>query len=322
MKKRILSLALAFTFAGGITGGFSSAKASDIVGTQEQNIDEYDSTEQIKMSESSSMSHNEIMDWFKNNPSKNTFSINEYELLNSINASYKESFNNYKIDIFDNMDDKTLSVIINYKEEYIKKVYALQLFTDEQLGNFGYDNIQIDAIRTFDASEEKLSRAATRVSVDAGFRNKQYTSAGGTTVDLIVAFNSKGIQSNWFDDLFCVVWSAPLTVVSSRGYVEYRDGTYGGNSETITHTPRPSGMYSREIQFAKNMSSSQKAKYVFSGSMIINLKSNTKVYDFSAYCAYGYSGINVSGISVSYPGGLSISFGKGMETAGYAYASL
>lgn len=210
-----------------------------------------------------------------------------------------------------------VNVIVNYKQEYSDKIYGLQDLSDEQLEYVGYTEEQIAAIRNFDGSEEMMALAATTVQVDAGFRNL-YRTSSSTQVDLIVAFNSKGLQSNWWNDIFCVTWSTPLTVSSSVGYVEYRD-TYYMNSQTIQHTPRSSGLYAKEIEFPKYLSNE---KYVYAGSMIINLKSNTYVYDFAALAAYGYTGLTVGSPSVSYPGGVSITFGSGTERAGECYTSM
>jgi hypothetical protein len=95
------------------------------------------------------------------------------------------------------------------------------------------------------------------------------------------------------------------------------------NSYTVQHTPRAGSLYAREIEFPKCLDlDGSPARYVYSGSMIIKLKSNTYVYDFAALAAYGYTGLTVESPSVSYPGGVSITFGSGTERAGEFYTSM
>ena len=271
--------------------------------------------------ESVSNEHNTVIEWLQSDKNPTARSVNEYDILKGLNNQYKKDQKNGLSEKYSTFSEDNLDAIINYKEYYTQKIYKLQKLSDQQLRFVGYDNKQINAIRNFDGSEKMIEAAATTVSVDVGFRNKTNTSSG-TTVDLIAAFNSKGITSNWWNDIFSVVWSEPLTVSSCEGYVEYRD-TYYMNSQTINHNPRAGGVYAREIEFPKYIDAGV-AKYVYAGSMIIHLKSNTTVSDFAAYAAYGYTGATISGvgIDVSYPGGLSIQFGSAMTKAGSAYASL
>jgi hypothetical protein len=262
-----------------------------------------------------------IIKWLQSDNYSTAKSVNEYDILKKLNAQYKKDQKNGLSKKHSALSEDSLNAITNYKEYYTQKIYNLQKLFDKQLSFVGYDHKQINAIRNFDGSEKMIKAAATTISVDVGFRNKKYISSG-TTVDLIAAFNSKGITSNWWNDIFSVIWSEPLTVSSCKGYVEYRD-TYYLNSQTITHNPRAGGVYAREIEFSKYINAGI-AKYVYAGSMIIHLKSNTKVLDFAAYAAYGYTGASLTGvgIDVSYPGGLSIQFGTAMTKAGSAYASL
>lgn len=269
-----------------------------------------------------------------------TYIINEYEILEKAYEDYKEILSNNDIHLLntnniinnsteENKEDsannyqnfiKGLESLENYKEEYINKIYNLQNYTIEELKAIGYDEDQIDAIKNFDGSHEMLMRAATQVSVEVGIRNLNQ-SYNGTTLDIIADFNCKGIQSNWFNDIFAVVWSQPLTYVSGKGYVEYRD-TYGttSSSTTIRHTPESSSLYGRQITFPKNKHIDNKSKYVFAGSMILNLKSNTMVYDIATLAQYGYNSFNpVPG--VSFPGALSISFDNGIYVYGEDYDS-
>lgn len=252
-------------------------------------------------------------------------SFNEYELLKQVNEEYQKSKKEQSSGSdskFNNLSAEEIYMIENYMEAYSNKIYDLKEWEIEELQEVGYNNEQINAIKTFDGSEEKMALAATTVDVDVGFRNLNH-STSGTTVDLIAAFNANGISSNWFRDLFVVVWSTPLTVKSNSGCVGYVNRY--GQKIYIEHTPRPNTLYGREIEFYKNSDGpGSDHYYIDAGSIILGLKSNTYVYDFATYASYGYTYLNISpSANVSYGGsGLGISFIIGMSEAGWAYDSI
>lgn len=250
--------------------------------------------------------------------SETTF--NEYELLRQLNAEYNKAKKNNLLTSgkFNSFSEDELLAIDNYKQEYSNKIYELKKWEIESLKAVGYTDEQIKAIKAFDGSEEMMILAATTVKVGAGFRNLVRNSTG-TTVDLIVDFNAQGIASNNYKDIFAVVWSPPLTVVSTEGTLRYVNDLNKNYYEYPT--PAASGVYARDIKFKKYSGTGLHPYYIHSGSMIISLRSNTKIYDFAAYAAYGYTSISINP-SVSYPGGLAITFSVGTTTAGSAYASL
>ncbi|MBS4539182.1 hypothetical protein GOQ27_11965 [Clostridium sp. D2Q-11] len=265
---------------------------------------------------------------------KNSYSINEYEMLKNM------TFEKGTIDIEDNneipdttevsknrdnkkmeKEMKELSKKLSKEDlikEYKDKIYSLKEWKVKELKSVGYTDKQIDAIKNFDGSEEMMIAAATTVDVNIGLRNIN-SSYQGTTVDVIADFNSQGIQSNWFMDIFAVTWSSPLTVVSNTGTVRYVNSN--GNSKYYTHTPVPAdSLYARQMKFYKYKDEGYPAYYVHSGSMIIKLKSNTKVYDIAAYAAYGYNSISVNPY-VSVKGDVGLSFSTGVSNVGWDYTS-
>jgi hypothetical protein len=167
-------------------------------------------------------------------------------------------------------------------------------------------------------SDEKMMAAASTVRVGAGFRNLVSNSTG-TEIVLIVDFYAYGILSNWFQDIFAVIWSEPLTVASSSGTLRYVNDLK--QSYYSYPTPDASGIYARNIKFRKYVANGSHPYYIHSGSMIFELKSNIQVNDFAAYAAYGYNMFKISP-SVSYPGALSITFSKGVTTVGSSYTSI
>ncbi len=248
-------------------------------------------------------------------------SFNEYEYLKQLNEEYVEAKQNDTLDsheYFKNLTEEELHIIENYKQEYSDKIYELKEWKIEELKNVNYNEEQIKAIKTFDGSEEKLILAGTTVTVEVGFVNLNYSSSG-TTVDLIAAFNSEGIQSNWFKDIFAVVWSSPLTVVFESGHLRY-DTKFG---QTVTlDQDLSSGLYNRDMDFYKyHDGPGTDTYYLHSGSIIISLSSNTTVLDLATHAAYGYTTLNITP-SVTYPGGISIVFSSGTEKVAEDYDAI
>lgn len=263
--------------------------------------------------------------------------INEYEILKNLNENQLNKINEV-LSVSGSTEINTLQngnftnpashqkvtkkdLIENYKA----KIYKLKEWNTDQLKNVGYNPSQIAAIKAFDGSEEMMMLAATSVDVNIGLRNISYTSSG-TTVKVIADFNCEGIQSNWFLDVFAVTWSSPLTITSKTGSVRYTNSY--GESKTYTHSPVNDGnLYGLGIKFYKYKDSVGQdfnhALYVHSGSIIINLKSNTNVPDIAALASYGYNTLSTSpsfAISAGGPSG-GISFSSHISSAGEAYTS-
>lgn len=251
--------------------------------------------------------------------------INEFEMLKDLNKDLKRGNNK---EMFSQLSRANKEIISNFREVYTEQIKELDTYSNEQLVYWGYDSDQIDAIRNFDGSDEMMTRAATKVVVKIGFRNKVYTSAGGTKVKLIADFNCKGITITGFDDMFAVTWSSPLSISSRQGTLEYRGNAYLNPTE-VSKTVRSNGIYGCEMVFGTSRGFDNPKpgmakiyKYLYAGSIILNLKSNTKVKDFQGYAAYGHTSITFGGVSASILPGASISFSVGTSTAGSAYAKL
>ncbi len=102
----------------------------------------------------------------KNQGSKTTF--NEYELLKQVNQEYTKSNKKQSLNLsntVNNLSEKEIDMIVNYRETYSNKIYKLKEWKIEELEAVGYNNEQINAIKTFDGSEEKLVLASTLVLI-------------------------------------------------------------------------------------------------------------------------------------------------------------
>lgn len=256
---------------------------------------------------------------------RNTIVINEFEQLKSLNEELRDKENGSKM--LSSISEEEEKLIRNYRKVYSDHIKELNSWTDEELAFVGYEPSQIYAIRNFDGSDEMMALAATKVKVITGFQNKRYTSDGGTRIDLISSFNCKGIAVSGFDDIFVSTWSAPLSMKSKKGYLEYRTKEYLNASEH-TKTVKANGLYGAEMLFKCSKSYEQGSgkapiyKYLYAGSIILELSSNTKVKDFQAFASYGHTSINIGGVSASIMPGASVTFSVGTSTAGSAYAYL
>lgn len=239
--------------------------------------------------------------------------INEYQVLKSLNQEYTKTKLNGLLEKsnFANMPNEVIYAIKNYKDVYSDKIRELQSLNNEQLKFFNYSDPQINAIKSFDGSEEMIMLAASTCDVYGDF-NSFKPSSSGTTAQLIMAFRWNGVQSNWFDDIFAVAWSAPLNATSLSGYVEYKNETY--ESMTYNHSPIPESLYGSYIKFPKYKNiSGKKPFYVSAGSMILSLKSNGYVADVTGFAKYGYTTITLTGAGVSFSGDLGIDFSVGVK---------
>ncbi len=253
-------------------------------------------------------------DLFADETNQKSYKINEYDLLKSIDYSVFPSY----MKIQDSRED----LISSYKE----KIYDLKNnWTEQELKNVGYRVDQIFAIKNFDGSEDMLRRSATEVTVNIDFTDvviDDESRKEKTNAKLIADFYCEGIQSNWFDDIFAVAWSNPLTIKSKTGSLKYTN-RYGEDKYYYNLTPKNDGdIYGLKLVFSKYKNGSP-AYYISGGSMVIELKSNTVVYDMAALASYGYSSLSISpSFTISKDGlSISISFSSGVKKIAEEYAS-
>lgn len=250
--------------------------------------------------------------------------INEYDVYKRLNeemnsqgksSTYNIASTSSNVD-FSKLSAEEINFINNYEEIFAQNIFELQKLSEEELKVHNYTDSQIASIKSFTGDPCQIRSASSTVTVYGDFNQFDATSSG-TTAQLIVAFNWNGFPIGFFKDVFAVVWSEPLNASSVSGHTLYQD-TDGYKYKNYTNTPYVSGIYANYITFDKMKTvpyGNGKQKYygLTGGSMIIDLKANSKVTDAGAYFAYGYSHIDISpGIDVN--GSLSFSFSTGVDT--------
>lgn len=238
--------------------------------------------------------------------------INEYQMLKSLNKELHERTLDASA-----LNDEQRQTILDYKDFYIEKIQDLKSFSDDELRNLNYNDNQISAIRLFDVENPDdglIVQAATVITVNGGFTSYTHNSSK-TTAKFVVEFNSEGIQSNWFNDVFAVAWNSPLKASSLTGYVDYK--TASGYRTEIKHTPKADSLYGSSIVFPKYIhdNTHNASAYVVAGSIIGTLTSNTDVKDLVGFCSYGYNTISANpSVSISSSSaGASVSFSSGIK---------
>lgn len=240
-----------------------------------------------------------------------TKTFNEYQVLKTLNREYLEmkehsTLGNSK---FSTMSQEDINMIENYQDYFSEKVEMLQSWTDEELASMGYTEKQISTIRNYDGSEASMSSLSSDCKVTTKLTSYS-NSASGSSATILTWFNWSGVHSNFFNDIFAVVWSAPFNATTTSGYVKYKNPKTT-HIKTYNHKPGIKGLYGSYIKFPKCKTiTHQGTFYVTGGSMTINLRANGNIKDFTAYSEYGYTSLNISP-SVSYPGALSIAFSSG-----------
>lgn len=245
--------------------------------------------------------------------------LNEYQVLRKLSEEYEEAKadNTLSESKFAEMSTEEIEAIEDYRGYFSDRAELLQSWTDKQLQSAGYTEEQIDIVRNFDGSEASMMSLASDCTVKARLLSYSHSSKG-SSAEVIAWFNWSGIHSNNFKDIFAIVWSSPFKEVSSSGYVKYKnyDTTL---IKKINYEPEPEGLYGSCIIFPKYKSVTHEGTYyITGGSMTLNLSSNANVADFTAYCEYGYTNLNINpGFSIDGSGlGVSISFSSGISTIG------
>lgn len=305
MKKKFVTLALALVMACSLAIPAGATEVSDV----SENIADAPQ----------SICFNAQMKGADGNLGQMELHLNEYQILRKLSEEYEEAKadNTISGSKFAEMSTEEIEAIEDYQEYFSDRVDLLQSWTDKQLQSAGYTEEQIDIVRNFDGSEASMMSLASDCTVKANLVSYSHSSKG-SSAKVIAWFNWKGIHSNNFKDIFALVWSSPFKEVSSSGYVKYKD--YDTTlTKKINHKPEPEGLYGSCIIFPKYKSVTHEGTYyITGGSMTLTLSSNADVLDFTAYCEYGYTHLNINpGFSVDGSGvGVSISFNSGISTIG------
>lgn len=170
-----------------------------------------------------------------------------------------------------------------------------------------------------------LRSSSSACEVSGAFTNFTYTSEG-TTVNMITTFEWKGPYPGTLfssDDIFGVTWCGPFREISSKGYVTYKNSTYG-NPQFRTAEVEDGGLYVSFMTFDKSVTAYYGSLYightVYSGSIQSELKTLTYVPEIVGFSAYGVNTLFLHpSISVSSNDqGISIGYSFGVNIAGYA----
>lgn len=267
------------------------------------------------------------------------YTLSEYDMMMSLTDKQIEEYNNKMFKSEDVLGMGTENGIIlkdkekiikkvkskdQLLEEYKEKVYKLKNWSKESLERAGYNQDQIEAIKTFDGSPLLMSRASATADCTVELQNI-VQSSNKTTVTVNSTFELNGIISNMYLDVFGVGWSAPLTIVSKTGKVTYAEYDIGGKPNlTYTHTPiNANSLYGLQIKFDKYKIVADPdvdlRYFVKSGSLTTSLKSNTYIADIAALCTYAYTSYNLDPY-VSW-NGVSFGFSSGTSQLGEDYTS-
>lgn len=245
--------------------------------------------------------------------------INEYDILKSLNEDFKEN----KLTKANGYNDEQLNYIANYEENLTQKIKNLQAENDDILKAYNYTDEQIEAIRNFDGSLEMLRRASSRCEVYGGFNN-YVTNSTSSSAQMVAAFAWNGAYTPGFGttDIFAVTWSNPFKEKTATGYLVYKNASYN-NTIQSTASVKAKDLYISSIDVPNNKNASLPGvgvigHWIDSGSIISEISANSYAPDLAGYAAYGLNTLLLSpNVSAGAGGaGAGLSFSTGINVVG------
>ncbi len=244
---------------------------------------------------------------------------NEYDVYKDfISKSDKklinEGFSEEKIKEIKNVD---------YKKLIKEKVYKLEKFDNKVLEDMGYTKDKIKDIKNFSGTDVQIYSLSASLTLStyniSHSKSSSYSQATFTTY-----WNWSSCPIFLFDDIIAVPWSEGmyLDIESSYTYAyrEYYDewtNTYVSMANLSIHPNLNTGAYVKfDMGYHNN---DMGGLYVKKGKFGYKLYRLGRVKQLAVQPTYGHTTTGIGSPTVSFPGGLSVTFSNHTEEETYNY---
>lgn len=250
------------------------------------------------------------------NEHEKSLAISEYELFKQIQAQSDEQLANqgYSADQIKKIRDF----------DYIKELQKRATMSDSELAKLGYDQEGIEKLRSFDGSEEQAIILSATVNLTCSISQHFYN---GTNTIVKVNYNwSWNNMPIWtLTDAIAIVWDPSMYQTPDNQNDKQTISLYQGNTyiKKVTYRIEPASPGHAAICEFPVLYDEWNNYWSKSASGVVYLGASSKVVDFAVRVSYAHT--QVAGVpSVSFPGGLSISFGLNTveEDTSYDYSTL
>lgn len=226
-----------------------------------------------------------------------------------------------KVTIYDMLENVSDNERIKLEREIIEEMDNLSYMGEDDLKSRNFTDKQVNIIKNFDGSKEMALAAAPSVTVYGGFNNYNRTPSL-TTTQMISAFQWNGGYSGFgapWQDIFATVWSSPFNPTSETGTIRYyraQNSSYVNRAASVI----PGSLRGSHIKMPQSFFNSNGTHWIYSGSIISNLRSYSSVGDVAGYSAYGKNTVSLTpGVSFSSNGpSLGITFSSYVNKVGQA----
>jgi len=249
-------------------------------------------------------------------PDTQVVQLNEYELFKQKQAETDEELAQR------GLSADQIKELRNF--DYPAEIRKRAMLNDTELAKMGYDSESIAELRSFDGSEEQTYALTASLSLSCNINNYFYSN---NRTNAVISYNwSWDSMPFWtMTDILAIAWD-PSMYQTPDNYNDkqviscYIGSTYAGTYTTPLSPEVPGGAASCSFPVLVDEFSDMWAK---SATGNVYLSASGYVANFATRVAYGHSTLYGSP-SVSFPGGVSITFGGSAdeEAADYDYKSL
>ncbi|OMD04077.1 hypothetical protein [Paenibacillus odorifer] len=213
----------------------------------------------------------------------------------------------------------------DYEASMQVKVNKLQKLDESLLENAGYDEKQITTIQNYSGTEEQLARASATLSLST-YRNGSSSSSTFSSITFSTYYNWSSAPNFLLTDIVAVPWSEGMYLdnSNSNATISYVDLTTGAFIKTANPTVVPNINTGASIKFGLGYAINGTEAYAKSGNFNYRLTKNSKVTEVAIQPAYGHTFLSVVSPTVTYPGGLAVTFSYQVskEAENYVYSAL
>ena len=248
--------------------------------------------------------------------SQKFFTITEYELFKQIQDQSDEQLANQG-----NTDEQIQKI---REFDYIKELQKRATMSDTDLEKLGYEPERINKLRSFDGSEEQAIALSATLTLTCNI-SQHFYNGSQTVAKVNYNWNWSSMPVWTLTDAIAIVWDPSMYQTPNNPNDKQTISLYQGSNyiRKVTYSITPASPGHAAICRFPMLYDEWNNYWSKSASGVVYLGSTSQISDFAVRVSYAHT-VVAGSPSVSFPGGLSISFGINTveEDYDYDYSSL
>ena len=252
----------------------------------------------------------------KKAPSSQTKVVNEYDMIKNLQSKTDEEL------LSQGLKEDQIQTIRNI--DIAQEIYKIAKEDDASLIERGYSPDKIAIIRNFNGTEEQVRALSATLTITASMSMSYYSSTNTTNTIINYNWSWNQMPNFTYQDIVAIAWDPSMyqsnnwqthDIQYSEWY--YSNNQYSYTAQTTSLDPQSPGHGAKTI-FSTGKKDGTMTLYTKRGYGHVSLTKSGYMPEAAAQVYYGHNQLSVTP-SVSFPGGISVSFSWSVNDEGSAY---